>query len=209
MSVARICHAAGHTVIFRRENGGKKLRKVGLPEELALLDQRFRSRVKSTSRRPARIHHVTSGILLSAKITKTCSFLHAKKNQQPNKKSKTDGKNGKGSIVMVRIVKKLVCMSQDGDSSSQSSMKSILKKGRRSSRTDLRLRCSRVAVRFMNVQEKNGPSLGGTEPSHPHKRSFFAPKCEDRCQEETNTRGMGSQRSLAFGKTSVQTPRNP
>ena len=165
----------------------KKLRKVGLPEELALLDQRFRSRVKSTSRRPARIHRVTCGILSSAKITKTCSFPHAEKNQQPNKRSKTDGKSGKDSIAMVRIVKKLVCVSQDSDSQPQSSMKSILKKVRISSRTDLRLRYSRVAVRFMNVQEKNGPSLGGTEPSHPHKRSFFAPKCEDRCQEETQT----------------------
>ena len=36
-----------------------------------------------------------------------------------------------------------------------------------------------------SIREKKGPSLGKIQVKHPHQRSPYTVKCEDRCQEET------------------------
>ena len=54
----------------RRGTGEKVFRKVELSEEVVLLVESSRSRVKSVSTRLARIHRVTFGILPSASSTK-------------------------------------------------------------------------------------------------------------------------------------------
>ena len=42
---------------------------------------------------------------------------------------------------------------------------------------------------LQSTKKKTGrkPSLGVVQPTHPHERSFFAPKYEERCQEDTLT----------------------
>ena len=132
-------------------------------------------------------------------------FLHAGKSQQSKQKiNEGRKKTGEGSTAMVRNVKKSGCVSQDIGSSSQSSLTSLLKKGRRSWRSDIRLWYSSAAARSTKNHENQGPSLAVTQTSHLHGRSFSVPMFEGRFQEQTQkTRAMGSQRSTGLGKACV------
>ena len=75
----------------------------------------------------------------AAVMVRSVFFPHAEKSQQPSKRSKKDGLTGTGSIAMVWNFKKLGCVSRDIDSLQEGSVRSQ-KTGRRSSRSDLRLR---------------------------------------------------------------------
>ena len=143
----------------------KAFRKAELPEEVVSLRRSFRSRARSTSKRLVRMYCVTSGILPSAKSTKrkktavlsTNVFFYMQR-KVPYKRSKKDGKTGEGSIAMG-------CVSQDMDSLRGSAVRSTLK-GKRSSRSDLRLRYSPAAERSIKNREMEGPSPGVTQFLH-------------------------------------------
>ena len=72
-------------------------------------------------------------------------LLYMQRSQQPKHRSKEDGKIGEGSIATARILTQLACVNQDIDSLSESSVGSILKKSKRSSEYNLRLRYSPAA----------------------------------------------------------------
>ena len=131
-------------------------------------------------------------------------FLQSDQDHQPKKK---DGQSGKGSVVIGMNVKKLGCVSQDIESPT---VKSTLRTGRTSSRSNLRLRYTPDAVRSIKIRERKGPSLENSALVSFMSASFFAPKFEDRSQEETlKSRAMGSQRSLGLGTTSLLNQRKP
>ena len=124
----------------------KGFRKVELPEpeELAHLADSSKSRVKSISR-SVRCYcwHPSGTKQKKLQLWREVCFSTCREEPTAKQKIKEGWEEtGKGSIAMARNVKKLGCVSQDVDSSSQTSLNSIVKKDRRSSRFDLRLRYS-------------------------------------------------------------------
>ena len=112
-------------------------------------------------------------------------YVRTRTNSQ-TKDQRRMGKLEKGSIVMVRNVEEVGCVSQVIDSLSQRSVRSILKKGRRSSRSDLRQRHTQVAERLFD-QTRKGMSIAGSFSALGSSRALFL--CsgnEDRSQEETD-----------------------
>ena len=187
------------------------LRKVELPEELFLLLESSRSCVRSISKRAARIHRVQSTSPKKAAVLAGSVLVYIQKEPTATQKIRGYGKTGEGSIVMERNVKKLGCLSQDTGSLSKCSAQSIQKKERTSSRSGWRLRYTPVAESSIIIRENRGPSLGVLQPSHPHERSFFAPKFEDRSQEKTLKQERWARREV-WGLTkqvSAQSPRKP
>ena len=89
--------------------------------------------------------------------TRSVLFYMQRRANSQTKDQRRMGKTGKSSIARVRNVKKLGCVSQDVDSSSQTSLNSIVKKGRRSSRFDLRMRYS--SRRFWKLTACPGNAL--------------------------------------------------
>ena len=48
-----------------------------------------------------------------------------------------------------------------------------------------RVQFSKATLRHSNIRKSKGPSLGVIQVKNPHQRSPYAPKFEDRSQEET------------------------
>ena len=60
----------------------------------------------------------------------------------------------------------------------------------------------------MKIRERKGPSQGVTQRSDPHERSPYAPKFEDRCEEETLKRERCARRvTLEMAKSVAQAQR--
>ena len=72
-------------------------------------------------------------------------------------------------------------------------MRFILKRGRRFSRSNLRLRPSPAAERSIKIREGKGTSLNVIQASHPNGRSFFPPKLEDRSQHKHGIKSEASR----------------
>ena len=103
-----------------------------------------------------------------------CSYAHSQVDEQPSKKSKTNG-------AVMKNTRQLGCVFQDMEPPKSSS---ILRKS-----SDMRkpIRCVRFAkavVRHANIRDQK-LSLGITCPGDPHQRNPNTSKFEDRSQEET------------------------
>ena len=90
--------------------------------------------------------------------------------------------SAKAQIAMVRSVKKLGCAFQDVEAASNHVH---LVQEQKVFEPQLSSSVHPRGVTFCRISGKKGPSLGFTQPSSPHERSFFAPKFDDRFQEET------------------------
>ena len=153
----------------RRERVKRMFRKVELSEKAVVLAHSSRSRVKSISRRPAPINRVTIGIIprvesttpKKAAVTTGDVFLHSEKSQQPNRRSNNDWKSCKRLHGHCTKRSKLRCAARVFYSLFKCSVRAMLKKVRRSSRFDARLRLTPVAERYeKNVRRWRLVSLG-------------------------------------------------
>ena len=112
-------------------------------------------------------------------------------------------------MALKRNVKKLGCVSQDGV---PPSIKSILRKGRKSSRSNLRFRYTPDAVRCIKLRERKGHSLEVVQSTYAHERSCFARKFEDRTPEQrqqksdvpTEHHGIWQQVCTTFMETCIK-----
>ena len=98
-----------------------------------------------------------------------CMFPHHKVDEQPNTKPK------KGYYVS-QDSDALVC--QRGKEPRGNPMQKVLGPIRK-------IRFTKSTPRQASIQEKKGPSHGKLQVKHPHQRSRYAVKFEDRSQEET------------------------
>ena len=74
------------------------------------------------------------------------------------------------------------CVFQDAEPPKSSS---ILRKSTKVLRPIKRVRFTKAALCHVNIREEKGPSLEKICPADPCDRSPYAPKFEDRSQEET------------------------
>ena len=108
-----------------------------------------------------------------------CSYAHRQVDEQPSKKSKTNG--DKIAVAILKNTRQLGCVFQDMEPPKSSS---ILRK---SSNILKPIRCvqfTKAVLRHANIRDQK-PSLGMICPGDPHQRNPNAPKFEDRSQEET------------------------
>ena len=190
----------------------KAFRQAELPEEVVSLRRSFRSRARSTSKRLVRMYCVTSGILPSAKSTKrkkaavlsTNVFFYMQR-KVPYKRSKKDGKTGEGSIAMVRNVWKLGCVSQDMDSLRGSAVWSTLK-GKRSSRSDLRLRYSPAAERSIKNPGNERSIARSNSVFYISRAQLLCSQIRGSLSRKDGKARRCSQNSMGLGKTRAQNP---
>ena len=91
-------------------------------------------------------------------------------------------KSDKSAVAVLKGARQVGCVFQELEPPKFSS---ILRK---STRVSEQIRCvkfSKAALLHANIRESKGPSLGIICPANPHERSPYAPKFEDRSQEET------------------------
>ena len=108
-----------------------------------------------------------------------CSYAHRQVDEQPSKRSKTNG--NKSAVVMLKSTRQLGCVFQDTEPPKSTT---ILRK---SSNTLKPIRCVRftkAVLRHADIRDQNR-SLGMIFPRDPHQRNPNAPKFEDRSLEET------------------------
>ena len=108
-----------------------------------------------------------------------CSYAHRQVEEQPSKRSKTNG--DKGAVAMLKSTRQLGCVLQDMEPPKSSP---IL---RTSSNIRKPIRCVKFTEgveRHADIRDQT-PSLGMICPGDPHQRNPNAPKFEDRSQEET------------------------
>ena len=88
-----------------------------------------------------------------------------------------------GAVAMLKNSRQLGCVIQDVEPPKFSS---ILRKGTTVLRPARAVQFSMNTLRHINkTREGKGPSLGVIQLTCPHERSPYAPKLEDRSQEET------------------------
>ena len=93
-------------------------------------------------------------------------------------------------MALVRNAKQFGCVVHDSD---PPKVRLILRKGTNSLRPKWRVQFAPDALQSAKTRERE-PSLGVVQTTHPHERSFFAPKFENRTQEDTLTKkAMGSR----------------
>ena len=113
-------------------------------------------------------------------LSRSVSFLHREADRQTKKKTK---EGVKGSLTFIKKVKELGGETQDAVSPM---INSISRKGRKSSRPNLRLRYTEDALGSMKLRDRQGPLLVVViQPAHSHERSCSLHKFEDRTQEDT------------------------
>ena len=106
--------------------------------------------------------------------------MHQQVESQPSKKPKNNG--DKGAVAILKNSRQLGCVFQDIEPPKSTS---IARKSTKVLRPIGRVQFSKDTQRHANIRESKGPSLGIICPSEPHERSLYAPKFEDRSQEET------------------------
>ena len=89
---------------------------------------------------------------------------------------------GKSAASLLKNSRQLGCVFQDIEPRKFSS---ILRKGTKVLRPSRSVQFSKDTLRHIKIRESKGPSLGVMQRTRPHERSPYAPKFEDRSQEET------------------------
>ena len=108
-----------------------------------------------------------------------CSHAHRQVDEQPSKKSETNG--DKIAVAFLKNIRQLGCVFQDMEPPKSSS---ILRKSS-NIRTPIRcVRFTKAVLRHANIRDQK-PSLRVICPGDLHQRNPNAPKFEDRSQEET------------------------
>ena len=166
------------------------LRKASRSEGTVHLKKKgSRNCVRITSKESAQIHHVILGhrpCVPELQITNKLEiwrevFVPTQRSRSPDEKKTKEGV--KGSLTFIEKVKELGGETQDAVSPT---INSISRKGRKSSRPNLRLRYTEDALRSMKLRDRQGPSLVVViQPAHSHERSFSLHKFQDRTQEDT------------------------
>ena len=113
------------------------------------------------------------------KLGDKCSYAHRRVDEQPCKKSETNG--DKSAVAILKNTRHLGCVFQDMKPPKSTTI------WRKISNRLKPIRCVRftkAVLRHANIRDQN-PSLGRICPGDPHQRSPNAPKIEDRSQEET------------------------
>ena len=111
------------------------------------------------------------------RIGEICSYAHRQVDEQPSKRSETNG--DKIAVAILKITRQLGCVFQDMEPPKSSS---ILRK---SSDILKPIRCvqfTKAVLRHADIRDQN-PSLGMICPGEPHQRSPNAPKFEDRTKK--------------------------
>ena len=114
------------------------------------------------------------------KFGKECLFPHWKVEEQQNNRPKKGG--DRSAVSNVKHVRQLGCVSQDVEPLESSA---IPRKGTKVLGPIRRVQCSKTTLRHANIRESKGPPLGVIQIKNPHQRSPYAPKFDDRSQEET------------------------
>ena len=107
-------------------------------------------------------------------------FMYQQVEGQPSKKPRKSGDNS--AVAILKNSRQLGCVFQDTGPTKSSS---ILRKGRKFLRPTRKVKFSQNTRSHIKIRERKGPSLGVLQPTLPHERSPYAPKFEDRSQEET------------------------
>ena len=111
-------------------------------------------------------------------------FPHHKVDEQPNKKPKKGyhshkrrENDDKNAVATVKMVPQLGCVSQDSDALVSQRGETRCKKS-----WDRFEKNGSLSLRFVkaSIREKKGPSLGKIQVKHPHQRSPYTMKFEDR-----------------------------
>ena len=105
-----------------------------------------------------------------------CSFMHRQVEGQPSLKTKKDG--DKSAVAILKDARQLGCVFQDIELPESSS---ILRRSTKVLGPIRRVQFSEATLRHANIREGKGP----IQIKNPHRRSPYAPKFEDRSQEET------------------------
>ena len=101
-----------------------------------------------------------------------CVLMHRQVEDQPSKKPKKD--NDKSAVAMLKDARHLGYVFQDTEPPESSSIFA----------EEPRMHFSKTTLRQANIRESKGPSLGVIQIKNPHQGSPYAPKFEDRSQEE-------------------------
>ena len=105
-----------------------------------------------------------------------CNFLHPEAVGQPSKMSEKGG--AKGSVA---LLKETIHLGVSHDSPQR---KSILRENEKLG-SNHTVKFSKVTVRRVKLREKMGPSQGIIQKCEPQERNPWAPKFEERTQDET------------------------
>ena len=108
-----------------------------------------------------------------------CSYAHRQVDEQPSKKSKKNG--DKSAVAFLKITRQLGCVFQDMQPPKSTT---ILRKSSNILKPIRCVRFTKAVLRHANTPDQN-PSIGMFCPSDPHHRNPYAPKFEDRSQEES------------------------
>ena len=109
-----------------------------------------------------------------------CSFAHRQVEGQPCKKPKKDG--DKSAVARLKNARQLGCVFQDTEPPESSS---TFRKSPKVLGPTRQVQFSKATLRHANIRENKEPSLGVIQFKNPHQRGPYAPKFEDRSQEET------------------------
>ena len=113
--------------------------------------------------------------------------MHQQVVGQPSKKTKKD--RDEGAVAMLKNSRQLRCVFQD----IEPKFSLILRKGTNFLRPARGVQFSKNTLRDKKILERKGPSLGVIQRTCPHERIPYAPKFEDRSQEETERQERGAR----------------
>ena len=146
------------------------------------------NRAETTSRVSARTRHVIFGILQNARSTRNrpgadlvnsvLSSTTMLKGSLTTSRHRMDH----SAVALLRTSRQPGCVLQDIEPLGSSS---ILRKGTNILKSTRKAKFALNKLCHIKTREKKGPSLGVIQPAVPHARSRYAPKFEDRSQEET------------------------
>ena len=106
--------------------------------------------------------------------------MHQQFEGQSRNKPRKSGDNSAAAIL--KNSRQLGCVYQDTEPPKTSS---ILRKGTKVLGPTRSVQFSKNTARHMKVRASRGPPLGVIQHTSPHEHSAYAPKFEDRSQEET------------------------
>ena len=121
------------------------------------------------------------------KFRDKCSYAHRQVDEQPCKKSKTNG--DKIAVAILKNTRQLGCVFEDVEPPRSSS---ILRKSSNILKPIRCVRFTKAVLRHANIRDQK-PSLGLICPGDLHQRNPHAPKNEDRSQEETERQERGAR----------------
>ena len=91
----------------------------------------------------------------------------------------------KNAVAIVKSVSQVGSVSQDSDALVSQGRQSRGNLMQKVSEPIQRVRFTKSTLRHASIREKKGPSLGKRQVKHPHQRSPYGLKFEDRSFEET------------------------